>query len=111
MGAAPLIVLCTCPDDAAARRIARVLVEEGLAACANALPGVVSTYRWQGDIHEDQEVLLLIKSNVTAYEALEARIRALHPYELPEVVAVPIVRGSTAYLSWLQSSLTGVTEP
>ena len=110
MGAEPLVVLCTCPDEATASGIARALVEEGLAACANALPVVVSTYRWQGEIHEDREVLLLIKSNATAFEALEARIRALHPYELPEVVAIPIVRGSAAYLSWLQAALTGVTE-
>jgi periplasmic divalent cation tolerance protein len=110
MGAEPLVVLCTCPDDATARGIARAVVEEGLAACANALPGVVSTYRWQGEIHEDREVLLLIKTNATVYEALEARVRALHPYELPEVVAVPIVRGSPAYLTWLLTALTGVTE-
>jgi periplasmic divalent cation tolerance protein len=110
MGAEPLVVLCTCPDEATATRIARTLVQERLAACANALPGVVSIYRWQGELQEDREVLLLIKSNAGAWVALEARIRELHPYELPEVVAVPIERGSATYLSWLQSASSGVIE-
>ena len=110
MGTEPLVVLCTCPDEATAVRIARTLVEERLAACANALPGVVSIYRWQGELQDDREVLLLIKSNAGAWAALEARIRELHPYELPEVVAVPIVRGSAAYLSWLLSASSGVIE-
>jgi periplasmic divalent cation tolerance protein len=110
MATEPLVVLCTCPDEATAGRIARALVEERLAACANALPGVVSTYRWKGELQEDREVLLLIKSNAGVWDALETRIRELHPYELPEVVAVPIVRGSAAYLSWLQSASSGVIE-
>src|SRR5262245_59537529 len=110
MGAEPLVVLCTCPDEATASRIARALVQEGLAACANAVPGITSIYRWQGEIHEDREVLLLIKSNASAWGALEPRLSELHPYELPEIVAVPIVRGSTAYLGWLEAALAGVNE-
>ena len=110
MGADFLVVLCTCPDEATASRIARTLVQEGLAACANAVPGVTSIYRWQGEIHEDREVLLLIKSNASAWSVMEPRLRELHPYELPEVVAVPIVRGSAAYLGWLEAAVNTVNE-
>jgi periplasmic divalent cation tolerance protein len=82
-------------------------VEEGLAACVNAIPGIASTYRWEGRVQETREVLLLIKSSSAAYGRLEARIHELHPYELPEVVAVAIV---AAYLSWLNAALTTVSE-
>ena len=102
-----LIVLCTCPDEETADRLAGSLVEEGLAACVNVIPAVASTYRWQGKLQRDREVLLLIKTTSAAYERLEARIRELHPYELPESVAVPIVRGSRAYLAWLQEAAAG----
>jgi periplasmic divalent cation tolerance protein len=105
-----LIVLCTCPDAATGDRIAQALVAAGLAACVNALPGVVSTYYWEGRVQRDQEVLLLIKSSSAAFEQLRARIAALHPYELPEIVAVPIVRGSAAYLGWLQEALSRTDE-
>jgi periplasmic divalent cation tolerance protein len=100
-----LVVLCTCPDAATAERIAAVLVEERLAACVNALP-VSSTYRWEGQVRRDTEMLLLIKTTGAAYGPTEARLRDLHPYELPEVVAVPIVRGSPAYLEWLRGALS-----
>lgn len=100
-----LVVLCTCPDAATAERIAGVLVEERLAACVNAMP-VSSTYRWEGRLQRDAEVLLLIKTTGGAYGRTEARLRELHPYELPEVVAVPIVRGSPAYLEWLRGALS-----
>ena len=110
MGAESLVVLCTCPDEGTGQRVARSLVEEGLAACVNAIPNVASTYRWEDRVHEDREVLLLIKSSSSVYGRLEARIRELHPYELPEVVAVPIVRGSAAYLDWLQAALHRTNE-
>jgi periplasmic divalent cation tolerance protein len=102
-----LIVLCTCPDEATAERVAGALVEERLAACVNAIAGVSSTYRWQGKVERDREVLLLIKTTDSAYDRIEDRIRELHPYELPETVAVPIVRGSRAYLRWLQEAASG----
>jgi periplasmic divalent cation tolerance protein len=92
------------------RRLARSLVEEGLAACVNAIPNIASTYRWEGRIQEDREILLLIKTSEAVYARLEARILDLHPYELPEVVAVPIVRGSAAYLSWLTAETSRVRE-
>ena len=110
MGAESLVVLCTCPDEGTGQHVARSLVEEGLAACVNAIPNIGSTYRWEGRVQEDREVLLLIKSSSSVYGRLEARIRELHPYELPEVVAVPIVRGSEAYLSWLHAELNRTSE-
>lgn len=96
-----IVVFCTCPDAASAARIAQALVGERLAACVNRIPGVESTYRWKGEIHNDGEVLLLIKSTRERFEALRARIVALHPYELPEVIAVDIGLGHTPYLGWI----------
>ena len=93
--------LCTCPDADTARRLAGALVGERLAACVNLLPGVRSVYRWQGEVHEDQEVLLVVKTTRARLDALTERIRPLHPYELPEVVAVDIAGGLPAYLAWI----------
>jgi len=98
---AALVIFCTCPDRETATRLARTLVEERLAACVNAIGGVVSTYRWQDKIEVDDEVLLLIKTTSDQYEALEARLIELHPYEVPEVLAVEPVAGSAPYLAWL----------
>ena len=98
-----ILVLCTCPDEAAADRIAGALVEERLAACVNRLAGVVSTYRWEGEVRRGNESLLLIKTTVERFAALRERIVALHPYELPEVIAVDIARGLPAYLDWIAS--------
>jgi periplasmic divalent cation tolerance protein len=96
-----ILVLCTCPDAAAADRIATALVDERLAACVNRLAAVVSTYRWQGAVCRDEEILLLIKTTSERFDALRERIVALHPYELPEVIAVDIARGQPAYLDWI----------
>ena len=93
--------LCTCPDADSARRIAQALVGERLAACVNLVPGIASVYRWQGQVQEDREVLLVIKTVRARLEALTARVRALHPYELPEVVAVDITGGLPDYLDWI----------
>ena len=98
---AALVIFCTCPDRETATRLARTLVEERLAACVNAIGGVVSTYRWQDKIEVDDEVLLLIKTTSDQYEALEARLTELHPYEVPEVLAIKPVAGSAPYLAWL----------
>ena len=95
------IVLTTCPDAASAERIARALVEEGLAACVNILPPMRSIYRWKGKIEDASEQLLIIKSTVARFPAIRDRLRALHPYELPEIIAVPIVDGLPEYLAWL----------
>ena len=95
------IVLTACPDAASAERIARVLVEEGLAACVNILPPMQSLYRWKGKIETASEQLLVIKSTVAQFPAIRDRVRSLHPYELPEIIAVPIADGLPEYLAWL----------
>jgi periplasmic divalent cation tolerance protein len=96
-----LVVLCTCPDEATAESLARTLVTERLAACVNRLSGVRSTYRWQDAVAEDAEVLLLIKTIASRYGALELRLKALHPYEVPEIIGIPATLGSSEYLAWL----------
>ena len=96
----PQIVLTTCPADAA-EGLARGLVEQGLAACVNIIPAVHSIYRWRGTIETASEALLVIKGNAAHFAAIEAYIRAHHPYELPELIAVPVVAGLAAYTSWL----------
>jgi periplasmic divalent cation tolerance protein len=95
------LVHCTCPDDASAARIAEAVVAERLAACVSRLSGVRSTYRWEGAVEQADEVLLLIKTTAARLEALTSRIQALHPYELPEVIAVEATGGSAAYLAWV----------
>lgn len=97
------IVLTTCPDTAAAERIARVLVEEKLAACVNMLPPMRSIYRWKGRVEDATEQLLVIKT-AQQFAAVRDRIRSLHPYELPEIIAVPIADGFPEYLAWLRDS-------
>lgn len=96
-----LLVFSTCPDTASAERIAHALVAERLAACVNRLPGVQSTYWWQGRVEQGGEVLLLIKTTADRMDALTARLRDLHPYELPELVAVEACAGLPAYLDWV----------
>jgi periplasmic divalent cation tolerance protein len=104
MDADYLMVLCTCPSRSVADAIATALLEERLAACVNQLPGVTSMYRWKGRIETDDEVLLLIKTTSRNFSGLRDAIHKLHPYELPEVVGVPITMGSDAYLDWIDTS-------
>ncbi|MFZ1325330.1 MAG: divalent-cation tolerance protein CutA [Candidatus Contendobacter sp.] len=99
-----VVILCTCPDQAIAERIAATVVDERLAACVNLAPGLVSFYRWEGQIQRDTELLLLIKTRADLYPALEARLRALHPYQTPEIIALPIQAGLAAYLDWIRDS-------
>lgn len=96
-----LVCLSTCPDTDAATRIARALVEERLAACVNRIAGIASTYRWQGRIQNDAEVLLLIKTTRERFAALRDRLLELSPYDTPELIALDIVDGSRAYLDWI----------
>lgn len=98
---ATLLVTTTLPDRGAAVALARALVERRLAACVQVLDGCASVYRWQGAVEESAEVVVLVKTRAARYEELERAIRARHPYELPEIVAVPIVRGLTDYLEWV----------
>jgi uncharacterized protein involved in tolerance to divalent cations/8-oxo-dGTP pyrophosphatase MutT (NUDIX family) len=96
-----LTIFVTAGSTAEADRLAHTLVEEGLAACVNRLPAVQSVYRWQGKVEQSAEELLIIKTRKTLYSALEKRVRELHSYEVPEVIALPIVAGSEPYLHWL----------
>lgn len=106
-----LACLCTCPDPASAARIADALVGERLAACVNVLPGVQSVYRWQGQVERASEVLLLIKTTQARLEALSARLVELHPYELPEVIAVDIAGGLPGYLAWIEDATAPGAQP
>jgi periplasmic divalent cation tolerance protein len=99
------VILTTCPDEAVASRIARELVESGLAACVSRVGPVHSTYRWQGTIQDEPEVLLVIKSLTTRYPELQMRLKSLHPYEVPEIIALPVTSGSADYLSWLEGAV------
>jgi periplasmic divalent cation tolerance protein len=100
----PLVVLVTAPEDGA-RELGRALVDEGLAACVNVVPGVTSIYRWEGRREESTESLLVIKTRPERYVALERRVLELHPYSVPEVLALPVARGAAAYLRWVQESV------
>jgi len=99
-----LLVYCTCPDRDVAMTIADSIVDAGLAACVNIIPGLTSIYRWQGKRQQGTEELLLIKTSANTYSALEKHIAANHPYELPEIIAVPINTGLPAYLDWVRDS-------
>ena len=96
-----LLILTNCPDEESANAIALALVEAKLAACVNILPRVQSIYRWQGVVESATEIPLFIKSTVTNYPALEAAIRERHPYDVPEIIALPIQAGLPAYLNWV----------
>mgnify|MGYP000132523424 CR=1 FL=1 len=95
------VVLVTCPDMASARRVAEGLLKDRLAACINIVSGLKSLFWWKGRLEEADEVLLIIKTRLALVRDLIARVKELHPYEVPEVVALPIVEGSDDYLAWL----------
>jgi periplasmic divalent cation tolerance protein len=96
-----LVVLVTTPTAEKAAEIARALVEERLAACGNVVPGLRSIYRWEGKVQDDAEALLVLKTTRARFEALRERVLALHPYEVPEVIALPVEAGSAPYLAWI----------
>jgi periplasmic divalent cation tolerance protein len=99
------LVLCTCPDDASATAVARALVDEQLAACVSRLGGAISTYAWDGAVQEAPEVLLLIKTTRDRFEAMRARLLTVHPYEVPEVIALDISGGHAPYMEWLRAAV------
>lgn len=105
-----LIVMTNLPERASAEKLASLLLERRLAACVNLLAPCASVYRWRGEIQHDEEHPLLIKTTEDRYAELEAAIRANHPYELPEIVAVPVIQGLPAYLHWVESE-TRVSAP
>ena len=96
-----LLVLTNCPDEEVANTIALAIVEARLAACVNILPRVQSIYRWQGRVESATEIPLLIKSTAASYPALESLIRRHHPYDVPEIIALPVTHGLPAYLNWV----------
>lgn len=96
------VAFCTCPDAGTAESIAAALVETGLAACVNVLPGVRSIYRWQGKVERDDEALMIIKTTGARLDALLARVRELHPYDVPELICHPITAGHDHYLDWVR---------
>ncbi len=99
-----VVVLITCPTRVVGETIGRALVEERLAACVNVVPGIRSIYRWKGKISRDPEVLLLVKTRRRQLPALQRKVKSLHPYTVPEVLALPVAAGSEPYLAWVQES-------
>src|ERR1039457_4003550 len=102
-----IVVLSTCATEADAERLARALVAGRLAACVNVVPHVRSFYHWKGEIASGVEFLLIVKTSRDLFPALRAEMEKLHPYEVPELLALPVVAGAENYLSWLQSNLRG----
>ena len=100
-----ILVLVTAPTADKAAELARVLVEEGLAACGNVVPGLRSIYRWEGKVHDEPEALLLLKSRAPLFEALRGRVVALHPYQCPEVLRLDVAEGHPPYLQWIRDSV------
>ena len=101
------LVFNTCPDESTARELGRGLVEAGLAACVNLVPGLVSIYRWEGEMQEGGEWLLLIKTRAERVEAVQTWITERHPYSLAEIIAIPLSGGLPAYLDWIARSTAG----
>lgn len=102
-----LVVLCTCPNETSATEIATALLAAELAACVNCVAGIRSMYRWNGQLRVDTEVLLVIKTRAARYAALEQAIRAQHPYDVPEIIALPVVAGANDYLGWISQATGG----
>jgi periplasmic divalent cation tolerance protein len=100
-----IVVLVTAPSADKAAELARTLVEERLAACGNVLPGVRSIYRWKDTVHDEPEALLVLKTQGALFEELRARVVALHPYECPEVLRLPVEAGHLPYLAWIRDSV------
>ena len=101
-----LVVYITASGENA-RDLASALVREKLAACVNRIPGVESTYTWEGRVERDTEDLLIVKTRTDLFDRLKQRVQELHGYDVPEIIAVPIVQGSESYLEWMTASLSG----
>ena len=108
-----LLVISSLPDHAAAQQLARTLIERRLAACVSVLAPCNSVYRWRGAVEEAAEVPVLIKTTASRYAELESALRALHPYELPEIIAVSVLCGLPAYLDWVagETAVPGISSP
>jgi periplasmic divalent cation tolerance protein len=104
-----LIALTTCPSSESAELIANTLMIEGLATCVHQVAGVQSTYMWRGKLHNDHEIQLVIKTTQQQWATLETRVKALHPYEVPELIAIPVCAGSQSYLDWVRQNTASTT--
>lgn len=102
-----ILIITNVPNAEVASTIARQLVEKGMAACVNIMPPVHSVYRWQGSVEEADEITLLIKTSQSLYESVENAIVTEHPYEVPEIIALPIISGLQAYLGWIAAETAG----
>ena len=98
------VVLCTCPDLATAQQLGHALVEASLVACVNVVPGLRSIYRWKGSVQDDEEVMMILKTTAERLAAAEARLVELHPYDVPEFVALAVADGHHPYLQWVADS-------
>src|SRR5688572_31905489 len=105
--AAATVVLVTAPSQEVAEQITTTIVQERLAACGNIVPGIISIYRWQDEVQRDAEVLIVFKTTQETVQRLAERVKELHPYEVPEVIALPVTAGSPEYLRWVAASATG----
>lgn len=106
MRRAAVVVLVTCPDRSSAKRLAEALVRGRLAACVNIVPGIRSVFRWKGRVDRASETLLLIKTPARAFQRLRRAILSLHPYDVPEIIAVPVMAGHPPYLAWVSESVS-----
>ena len=106
-GRGPLVVLVTAPSEAIALELGQRLVDDRLAACVSVVPGVTSIFMWEGKREEASEALLVIKTRAERYPALQQRVLELHPYSVPEVLALAVEAGAPAYLRWVQDSVAG----
>jgi len=103
-----LLVLTTCPDEACAQQLAHDLVKHRLAACVSRMAGITSVYPWQGQLHESKEIQLMIKTKASCYIQLEQAIIAIHPYQVPEIIALPIAQGLAQYLQWIDDNTSPI---
>ena len=102
-----ILVLSNCGSEEEARRVARALVEARVAACVSIVPGIQSVYHWQGAIQEDSEWMLVIKSTRPMFDSLAAELRKIHSYQVPEVLAIPVIAGDQNYLDWMDREISG----
>jgi periplasmic divalent cation tolerance protein len=100
----PILVLVTCGSEEEALKIAKALVEEHLGACVNLVSPIRSVYRWEGEVWDEKEWLLIIKTQKQRFEELERKVKALHSYSVPEIISLPITEGSSAYLNWIKEN-------
>jgi periplasmic divalent cation tolerance protein len=106
-----VVVLITTASDEEAQKIGRLLVEEGFVACANIIPAVRSIFRWEGQVTEEQETLLILKSVSEGFDSLAAKVKAHHSYDVPEIIALPIQTGSEPYMEWIREMSRPVKGP